>query len=64
MRTDAAGVAPLITERLIDLNYQSKLEPVPGLDLFEGDEIALSGAFALSLAMRGGDATADHGHAH
>ena len=40
------------------------VEPVPGLDLFEGDEIALSGAFALSLAMRGGDATADHGHAH
>ena len=32
--------------------------------LREGDEIALSGAFALSLAMRGGDATADHGHAH
>ncbi len=24
-------LAPLITERLIDLNYQSKLEPVPGL---------------------------------
>ena len=24
-------IAPLITERLIDLNYQSKLEPVPGL---------------------------------
>lgn len=40
------------------------VEPVPGLDLFEGDEIALSGAFALSLALRGGDATADHGHAH
>ena len=24
-------LAPLTTERLIDLNYQSKLEPVPGL---------------------------------
>jgi len=24
-------IAPTITERLIDLNYQSKLEPVPGL---------------------------------
>lgn len=40
------------------------VERVPELDLFEGDEIALSGAFALSLAMRSGEATDDHGHAH
>jgi hypothetical protein len=41
------------------------VEPVPALDLFAGDEIALSGAFALSLALRGGDAPADaHGHDH
>jgi multidrug efflux pump subunit AcrA (membrane-fusion protein) len=39
------------------------VEPIEGLDLFPGDEIAVSGAFALSLAMRGGDAAPDHGHA-
>ena len=40
------------------------VERIEGLDLFPGDEIALSGAFALSLALRGSDDAGDHGHAH
>lgn len=40
------------------------VERVPGLDLFPGDEIAVSGAFALSLALSGSDESAGHGHAH
>ena len=40
------------------------VERIEGLDLLPGDQIALSGAFALSLALRGSDDAGGHGHAH